>query len=292
MNTLLKKQDSHSCERRGIDGGSHEEISPHELDLPQLFFCAENKHDFETAFNLVYRSYLRIGLCEFSELKMRYTLFNFLKTTISCLSIHKQKLEHTLSIFQESEFGLPCESVFSKEVNHLKRKFSQLTEVGMLASEKNDFKSILDFMCYTIRMCKEKLNSEALLITVHPRHALMYENVFRFKSFPNIVNYASVNNHPAQLLYLELDKLETHFKEEFGNVSINRRIKSLLLNEKPGYFMFNVSEKNHWTPQFAQDLLSSNKEIQDGMNQKWGNYLSKNYQLQINSTSKNKTIYG
>ena len=68
------------------------------------------------AFELVYRAYLRAGLCGENELGMRWTEYQLLPTSDIFIGVLNGEVISTLSLIRDGERGLPMEEIFGDEI--------------------------------------------------------------------------------------------------------------------------------------------------------------------------------
>jgi N-acyl amino acid synthase FeeM len=208
------------------------------------------RHD---AFELVYRAYLRAGLCAENHCGMRYTPFQLLKSTDVIIAKLHGEVISTLSLIRDNEMGLPIEDVYDDEVNARRHAGVHLAEISCLADRRDEGVRFFDLfreMCQLTSQLAWSLGVEELLAAVHPGHTAFYRRYLAFERLGERRDYPSVCGNPAMALSLNFAKAALErpkrWREFFGPplpedvlvhspISIADREYFLRLAEEPAY---------------------------------------------------------
>jgi hypothetical protein len=186
-----------------------------------VFKIAETKSELEQAFRLVHDAYIREGYIHPHPSGIRVNLMNALPTTTTFVGIYKDRVIATISIYPDSDLGMPLDTLYQQEIDQLRQQKRRLAEVGILASEPN-FRSLgcsiplmLNKMMYLY--ASQYLKLDDLVITVNPKHRHFYVNILLFEAIGAIKSYSNVNNNPAILLKFDLNVAEERFYNVYQN---------------------------------------------------------------------------
>lgn len=173
---------------------------------------ASNRTEYDGAFRLIYRSYLRAGLCSPSSHQIRITPYHLLPSTDVLVGKLRGEIISTLSLVRDGELGLPLESVYGDEVNRRRAAGLRLAEVSCLADRRKEPARFFGLFCDLSKIMVQMAASEGidqLLIAVHPRHARMYCRAMAFQQFGDTRDYPMVNGNAAVALTLDLEWVRT-----------------------------------------------------------------------------------
>lgn len=173
---------------------------------------ASTRAELDGAFRLVYRSYLRAGLCTPSVQQIRITPYHLLPSTDVFVGKLRGEVISTLSLVRDGELGLPIESVYRDEVESRRAAGQRLAEVSCLADRRKEPARFFGLFCELSRLMTQMADSEGidqLLIAVHPRHARMYARAMAFQQFGDLRDYPLVNGNAAVALSLDLEHVRT-----------------------------------------------------------------------------------
>jgi len=121
----------------------------------------------------------------------------------------------------DTQLGLPMDALYGQELKELRKRYSKLCEVVLLASENKEnrafsfFKVIVDF-------ARDMIGADLMCIVVNPQYNLAYKRLL-FQDLGGLKFYDRVNGAPAVAKYLEIsrvkkDRLKTpveRFKRKF-----------------------------------------------------------------------------
>jgi N-acyl amino acid synthase FeeM len=174
------------------------------------FRIASSRQEWEAALGLVYRAYVRSGLIQINRYRMRVTPYHAQPTTEVLIGGHGDEVLCTLSIIGDGHLGLPMEAIYGEEVERRRLEGLRLAEVSCLADERDgsdqSFSMVARLMALTAQSAAYR-GIDQLLIAVHPRHAKFYERFIAFQLIGEKRTYASVRDHPAVAMALDLNSL-------------------------------------------------------------------------------------
>lgn len=115
---------------------------------------------------------------------------------------------YTASVFIDGKLRLPLDSAFKKEADNLRNQHKLIAEVGCLATHTKYRKGdksipmIGNKRIFRYAMAKQV---DELLITIHPKHLHIYEDILLFRRIGYCEHYSYVNYQPAVLMGLNLN---------------------------------------------------------------------------------------
>jgi hypothetical protein len=181
------------------------------LEESSQYRIAENRRELSSAFHLVYRKYRDAGLIDANLYQLRVTQFHLRPETTVFVGQKDGEVVSTVSLIGDSEAGLPMDCIYYDEVDAFRGRGWHVAEVSCLAS--NCDPSTRGFLTTFVRLNSLMAQSarlqgiDHLLIVIHPRHAAFYEKYVGFQSTEIVRPYPAVENHPALLLYLDLERM-------------------------------------------------------------------------------------
>ena len=182
------------------------ERTNHKLD----FRIASSRQEWEAALGLVYRAYVRSGLIQMNRYRMRVTPYHALPTTEVLIASKGDEVLCTMSVVGDGHLGLPMEAIYAEEVERRRLQGLSLAEVSCLADERDgsdqSFATVSRLMALTAQSATYR-GIDQLLIAVHPRHVKFYERFIAFEVIGEQKTYASVCDHPAVAMALDLNGL-------------------------------------------------------------------------------------
>lgn len=167
---------------------------------------AEDKTDFETAFQLLHESYFDSGLMDKHPSGLRCNSYSFLPHTTIIILKKDGIVIGTVSLIRDSAMGLPSDEKYKFENDSLRVNGRVLTEVSALAIDKNfrnqgHILSLL-LMKYLYIYSKRHSDTEYLVCTVHPRAEDFYRALWGFVRKGKIVSYDYVKG--ALAVYMSM----------------------------------------------------------------------------------------
>lgn len=175
--------------------------------------CVE---DYFTALKLVQDVYIQEGYVNPAESACRYRILqnHFLEETAVFIGKKNKEIVFTVSLFPDSTHGLPMDRIYKKDLEHLRAQGRRIGEVGCLATHPEFRDGSQNILMHgnkiMLKYAMEYLHLDDLVITVHPKHALIYKEVLMFEEIGQgeIKAYPKVNNNPAIALRLNLHDVE------------------------------------------------------------------------------------
>jgi hypothetical protein len=169
---------------------------------------AATRSERQAAFELVYQSYLRAGLCAENPLGMRFTPYQLLPTTDIIIAKLRGEVVSTLSLVRDGELGLPMEEIYGEEVAARRNRGVRLAEVSCLADRRKDaarFFGLFREMTRLMAQLGKNTGVDELVVAVHPRHTGIYRRYMAFQPMGDLRNYPAVQERPAVALCLNFD---------------------------------------------------------------------------------------
>jgi hypothetical protein len=195
------------------------------LDLENIILrSAETEDDYHNSFRMVHNAFVQSGYIDPSPSGMRFIPQHFHNDTSVFLGIYQKKNQsipiYTISVFPDSEEGLPMDRAFKDELDSLREKGRFIVEVGALASDplyrKKDMNLPFLGNKMAIRYAMDYLKADDIVITIHPKDQWLYENIILFKKIGRVKQYSYVKNNPAVAMRLDLRLMEQNYKEIYG----------------------------------------------------------------------------
>jgi hypothetical protein len=188
-----------------------------------LLKVAANRDERQGAFELVYQSYVRAGLCQESHCGMRVTPYQLLETTDIINAQLRGEVISTVSLVRDGELGIPMEQIYPDEVARRRKAGLRVAEVSCLADRRRSEFRFFELFCELGRVMAQlayRTGIDELLVTVHPRHAPLYRRYMAFEQIGECRDYPVVCDHPAVALRLNFAEAEIHrpksWREFFG----------------------------------------------------------------------------
>jgi len=188
------------------------ELDPAEPDGDSIAYkLAENFHERDAAFRLVYHAYTRAGLIEDNPHEMRVTPYQLLDTTDVIVAVCDGEVISTVSLVCDGDLGLPMEGIYGDEVARYRRRGIRVAEVSSLADRRSQLSRTLPVFVPLMRLMVQAARYrgvEELLVAVHPRHARFYQRFLSFEAVGAEKSYPLVRNNPAVALSLDFARLD------------------------------------------------------------------------------------
>jgi hypothetical protein len=184
---------------------------------------AATREERQATFELIYRSYLRAGLCEKQDSGMRATPYQLVPSTDVILAELRGQVISTVSLVRDGELGLPMESIFPEEVAARREAGIGLAEVSCLADRRQGTARFFGLFCELSRLMAQlarKTGVDELVVVVNPRHAPLYRRYMAFDQIGEERTYDVVQGLPAVPLSLNFAKAKVNkpksWQEFFG----------------------------------------------------------------------------
>lgn len=233
-----------------------------------LFKLAENKSELEQAFRLVAHCYFEKGYMGESDSRLRIKLQHLLPDAAVFVGKLGDRVVATSSAFPDSEIGLPADSIFRAELDHLRSQGRRITELGALASNLEVETSPLNVPLHTLQAMRliylygqDYLKADDLVITVNPKHRIFYEKVLLFETMSETKFYPEVNQAPAIAMRQNLHTIEARLSKISGQKSRLKVLRDLFFKAEIVNLNFLKSKQpiNMWNPESLNYFF--NKEV-------------------------------
>jgi hypothetical protein len=164
---------------------------------------------FDAAFRLVHDQYTWRGYMMPAANGRRLSLHNALPSTRVFVATRANRVIGTLTLVQDSLFGLPMDDLYRGEVAELRAQGRRVGEVSALATAAECRRAGVSVLLHLMRMlvtyAVKVVSLDDLCITVNPRHVEFYHTCLKFEPLGGERAYDKVNGAPAVALRLDLD---------------------------------------------------------------------------------------
>jgi hypothetical protein len=175
--------------------------------------------ELRRAFALVHEEYLRAGYIKGpTSSGMLFNIHNLLPSTNVLVIKCREEVISTVSLIRDTEhFGLPMDSIYSDELNGLRKKGRSLSEAcGLATSGKFRWRNI--FMFSFRKMYWHAINNGAsdICIMVNPKHVAFYKTIFLFEELGPEKFYPRLGV-PAVALRMNLEDHEVNLRQAYSD---------------------------------------------------------------------------
>ncbi len=176
---------------------------------------AQSLEELKECYRIVYNGYVARKYCAVNESQMHYHYYSLLPQSRTFALREKDQLVGTISVVVDSPCGLPMDSLFKNELNHLRGRGRKLAEVSLLAvvpdQKKKKLFSLtnLDKQVRLFRLFKimyeyaRSVGVTDLIIGVHPKHETLYKYLM-FKAMGSAKSYSGARGNPALPLHMDM----------------------------------------------------------------------------------------
>jgi hypothetical protein len=165
----------------------------------------------ERAYRLAYKLYLEKGYVTPDDREMVLSEHDANPETLTLLASRgSQKDLGTISLNIDGAQSMPCDEIFSAEIEALRMQGWKLAEVTRLAVSEADAQSrqLLIRLFYSVYVYAYRLHDVShLLIEVNPRHVSFYQRLMGFEPIGQEKSCMRVKGAPAILLALDLERV-------------------------------------------------------------------------------------
>lgn len=171
---------------------------------------ANTLEEREAVFRLGYQEYLKKGFI--NENPNEWLIRNYDVAPETATLIVKDKQNHlvgSVTLVFDFDASLPAEKIFKSEINVLRQNNEKIVELSRLVIDPQyrNSKEVLVLLfnyIYIYSYLVKKYTS--LIIEVNPRHTVFYKELLHFNKIGLEKACPSVQNAPAALMYLSLQK--------------------------------------------------------------------------------------
>lgn len=228
--------------------------------------CVE---DYFTALKLVQDVYIQEGYVNPAEVACRYRILqnHFLEETAVFIGKKNKEMVFTVSLFPDSIHGLPMDRIYKEDLDHLRIQGRRIGEVGCLATHPEFRDGSQNILMHgnkiMLKYAMEYLHLDDLVITVHPKHALIYKEVLMFEEIGQgeIKAYPKVNNNPAIALRLNLHDVEEKYRHFYQDNSPETNLHHFLFVKQNANLQLPENNKamcNHFYNFFTSSIQDGN----------------------------------
>lgn len=188
---------------------------------PVTFKVVETAEELLEASHLAYREYLKRNYVKPNEYRLKLSLYHALPTTTVFIAQHRKAgIIGTLTLVEDSPFGLPMEEIYRAEVDQLRQHNFRLAEATSLALNTELFgrgvftlfhakKLLLTLRLFRVmfdylRSCTA---TDELVACFNPKHQILYE-FLQLQPLGGLKAYASANDNPAIARHLNVAQTE------------------------------------------------------------------------------------
>lgn len=237
---------------------------------PYQFKLAASARDYFAALKLVQDVYIQEGYVNADESSRPCRILeNHLhEKTAVFIGEKNEELVFTISLFPDSDKGLPMDSIYKKELDSLRGQGRMIGEVGCLATHPGSRSGSQNIPMHgnkiVLKYAMEHLDLDDLVITVHPKHAVVYKDILLFDEIGGgqIKAYPKVNSNPAIALRLNLHEAKAKFKHVYQNNPIETDLHHFLFVKQSRILELpenNKNQGNHYGSPFYPVLPSFQK---------------------------------
>lgn len=231
---------------------------------------AASRGERQAVFELIYRSYLRAGLCTKSDCGMRATPYQLLSSTDIFLAELRGQVISTVSLVRDGDLGLPMESLYPEEVAARRAAGVKVAEVSCLADRRQGTARFFGLFCDLARLMAQLARNtsvDELLVVVNPRHAPLYRRYMAFEQIGEERDYDAVEGFPAVPLSLNFAKAKVEkpksWREFFGEALPEEVLQACPISADDRDYFYSVLDSVHHdeTPTCAASF--GNSETQE-----------------------------
>ncbi len=204
-----------------------------------VFKVATEREEWEQAYKLTYDAYVKKGFIDPDSSGLHFCLQHAHPLTSIIVGKLDGEVVITMSLFPDSELGLPMDSLYQKELDKLRKRGRFLAEVGAFASSpkvRTGLQQLPMMMNNMIlRYAGPHLGIDDLVITVNPAHELVYKYIILFDRLSRNKPYEKVNGHVAVPMQLDLRRYEQRYYQKYHRQPLHKDFH---------YFVFNQQHHN------------------------------------------------
>ena len=244
-----------------------------------VFRPAVSPNDYLSAFNLVYRVFVGTGFIKRSSIPFRMAAQHAHEDSRVFIGCQKEgdreKIVYSLSIFPDSDEGLPMDSVFQKEVDSLRSEGRFVVEAGQLASDPCCRTKTMDIPLLGNKIlhqyAAQHLNADDIVIAVHPKYQWIYEDLLLFEKIGETSQYAYANNNPALAMRLDLRTAAKKYQKRYKNINLKNNLyhffftkdsDSILLPDRQYWIQPEVLDNFDHLSKFKSQTMEDNNSPQ------------------------------
>ena len=192
---------------------------------------ANNLGEREQVFNLAYRMYLEKGYIHQNSIECFVQTYDKNpETVILIVQDQNKKIAGSVTLVFNESSKLPAEKIYDKEISSLKTKGEKLVEISRLVISldyRNSKEVLLLLMNYLAIYSYHVKKYSSLIIEVNPRHKNYYKTLLGFIEIGTEKVCPWMQNAPAVLLYLPLEKYQMEVNRCTVEFELNKKERTL-----------------------------------------------------------------
>jgi hypothetical protein len=166
---------------------------------------ASTPFEIDKANQLVHDVYVKQEFIKPSPTGRRTNEYTEQDSNLVFLGYQNERLVMSLTVFMDTDLGLPGDQIFSHEINQFRRRQRKIVEAGSMATLMPSTRIFHTFQDTAILYLKRNGFND-IFILVHPRYERAYNRILRFHFLAGPKFYPAVNNKAAIIMHLDLAK--------------------------------------------------------------------------------------
>ncbi|MCF6246262.1 MAG: N-acyl-L-homoserine lactone synthetase [Desulfobacula sp.] len=238
-----------------------------------IFRTAATPEDYLSAFNLVYKVFVKTGYTKPCKTPFRLAPQHCNRDSRIFIGTHKDdninKLIYSISIFPDSDTGLPMDMVFKKELDLLRSRGRFIVEAGHLAADPAFKMNTMNIPMLGNKILHQyasrHLNADDIVIAIHPKHEWIYKDLLLFEKIGEIKEYSYANNNPALAMRLDLREMKKNYKKAYKNINKKNNLYHFFFTENSTSIIlldqyFSIDKKLLETLEYLYGFKSQNRK--------------------------------
>ncbi|MBL8798292.1 MAG: hypothetical protein JNM56_30640, partial [Planctomycetia bacterium] len=170
------------------------------------------RHHWDAAFRLVQQNYEAHGYAMPGSGTYRFTAQHALPTTAVLVAREGDRILATMSLYLDSALGLPSDSIYSAELDQLRRGGRRLAEGGSLADgglRQREFMPVFVALNRLAWQYGISQGVDTVVISTQPKHGIFYRRTMGYMPLGAPRRYSFVEGAMAQAYWLDVPHLQT-----------------------------------------------------------------------------------
>lgn len=221
------------------------------------FKAAETKEEWEAAFRLLHDTYVQSGTMTANQSGMRVSKYHALPTTVVFIALWRKRVVGTVSIIQDSFFGLPIEEKL--DLSGCRKNKKIMVEIASLAvhGAVQDDKGLVLFPLIKIAFeyCSKYLGADYLVAEVTPDDFDFFEGVLSFSRIPDFLlkNHFRTSNSTVFGEIIDIKAAPMKYLNIYGGKPSGKNLYNYFFDNQED-ILVNVSIKKYLKPwEFPMD---------------------------------------
>jgi ribosomal protein S18 acetylase RimI-like enzyme len=254
---------------------------------------ATDQHELERSFELVWQSYVKVGLQAPDSDPIRFTKYHLLPSTKVFIAIYRPELLEekpdysrlkepgeivgTLTLVANSPMGLPMEEVCHDAVQELRDQGSHPAEVVALAVNPEYRRH--NIMMYLYKLMFEYANlTEVSDITcsVTKRHISFYQSMLLFQPMGELQTYSAANGLEVQCHRLNIEFGRQTARDVYNDRHFDADLYTFFFTENPQW-QRSLGMGRPWSEELLRYFLTKRTRFLDTLDEKTRALLRREY---------------